>query len=151
MSAGFHNSLCGGIALGGLGIDLLCDVGDQVNRLLGRIIPQEPRQSGIHIDKSSFEGGTELSKEDRKTIGNDIRTVELGWPIGMPVCRKLEGYSGLREVRSEISDGCIARIIFYINGNEMILLHGFIKKTQKTPKNEIDLAVKRKKEHEKHE
>lgn len=92
-----------------------------------------------------------LSKEDRKTIGNDIRTVELGWPIGMPVCRKLEGYSGLREVRSEISGGCIARIIFYINGNEMILLHGFIKKTQKTPKSEIDLAVKRKKEHEKHE
>ena len=92
-----------------------------------------------------------LSKEDRKTIGNDIRTVELGWPIGMPVCRKLEGYSGLREVRSEISDGCIARIIFYINGNEMILLHGFIKKTQKTPKSEIDLAVKRKMEHEKHE
>jgi phage-related protein len=69
----------------------------------------------------------------------------------MPVCRKLEGYSGLREVRSEISDGCTTRIIFYINGNEMILLHGFIKKTQKTPKNEIDLAVKRKKEHEKHE
>jgi len=58
---------------------------------------------------------------------------------------------GLREVRSEISDGCTTRIIFYINGNEMILLHGFIKKTQKTPKNEIDLAVKRKKEHEKHE
>lgn len=92
-----------------------------------------------------------LNKEDRKTIGNDIRTVEMGWPIGMPVCRKLEGHSGLREVRSEISDGCIARIIFYINGNEMILLHGFVKKDRKIPKSEIDLAINRKKEHEKHE
>ena len=53
-----------------------------------------------------------LSKEDRKSIGNDIRTVELGWPIGMPVCCELEGYSGLREVLSEISGGCIATEYF---------------------------------------
>ena len=92
-----------------------------------------------------------LNREDRKMIGNDIRTIELGWPIGMPVCRKIEGYQGIREVRTEISDGSIARIIFYINGHEMILLHGFIKKAQKTPKKELDLAAKRKKEHEKHE
>jgi phage-related protein len=47
--------------------------------------------------------------------------------------------------------GRIARVIFYISQGEMILLHGLIKKSQKTPKQEIDLALKRKKEHEKYD
>ena len=85
-----------------------------------------------------------LSKDDRKIVGEDIKTVEYGWPIGMPVCRRLE--SKLYEVRSDISDKRIARVIFTVMGEYMILLHGFIKKSQKTPKNEIDLALKRKKE-----
>ena len=85
-----------------------------------------------------------LSVDDRKIIGQDIKTVEYGFPIGMPVCRKLE--SKLYEVRSNISDGRIARVIFTVMSEYMILLNGFIKKTQKTPKSEIDLALKRKKE-----
>jgi len=85
-----------------------------------------------------------LDKEDRKIIGKDIKTVEYGWPIGMPVCRKLE--SKLYEVRSDISDKKIARVIFTVMDEYMILLHGFIKKTQKTPKQDIDLALKRKKD-----
>ena len=85
-----------------------------------------------------------LSKEDRKAIGEDIKTVEYGFPIGMPVCRRLE--SKLYEVRSNISDKRIARVIFTIEASYMILLHGFIKKTQKTPKSDIDLALKRKKD-----
>jgi len=85
-----------------------------------------------------------LSKEDRKIVGDDIKTVEYGWPIGMPVCRRLE--SKLYEVRSDISDKKIARVIFTVIDDYMILLNGFIKKSQKTPKNEIDLAVKRKKD-----
>ena len=56
---------------------------------------------------------------------------------------------GLYEVRSSISDRRIARLIFVISGNEMVLLHGFIKKTQRTPKSDLDLALKRKKEYEK--
>jgi len=83
-----------------------------------------------------------LDKEDRKTIGENIKTVEYGWPIGMPVCRRLE--SKLYEVRSNISDKRIARVIFM--GEYMILLNGFVKKTQKTPRNEIELALKRVKE-----
>jgi phage-related protein len=85
-----------------------------------------------------------LDKDDRKKIGEDIKTVEYGFPIGMPVCRKLEGK--LYEVRSNISDGRIARVIFIVMSEYMILLSGFIKKSQKTPKNEIDLALKRVKE-----
>ena len=85
-----------------------------------------------------------LEKEDKKTVGVDIKVVEYGWPIGMPVCRPLG--KGLYEVRSHISYKRISRVIFTIIDDHMILLHGFIKKTQKTPKEEIVLALKRLKE-----
>ncbi|MGK6313852.1 type II toxin-antitoxin system RelE/ParE family toxin [Neorhizobium sp. DT-125] len=86
----------------------------------------------------------ELSREDRRQIGIDIQRVEFGWPIGMPYCRSL-GH-GLWEVRSDLASGRIARVIFFIHAGEMILLHGFEKKTQKTPNQEIELALKRKRE-----
>jgi len=86
----------------------------------------------------------DLSKDDRRIIGKDIQKVEFGWPIGMPYCRSLA--SGLWEVRSDISGGRIARVIFCIADGEMILLHAFIKKTQKTPPQDIDIARKRKRE-----
>lgn len=85
-----------------------------------------------------------LSKEDRKIIGSDIKTVEFGFPIGMPVCKNLS--NKLYEIRSNISDKRIARVIFTIKSKYMILLNGFIKKSQKTPKSEIDLALSRKKD-----
>lgn len=95
------------------------------------------------------EGGSEpvrnwllgLSPEDRKAVGNDIRTAEFGWPIGMPLCRPMR--KGLWEVRTNISDGRIARVLFCTADGEMVLLHGFIKKTQTTPKADLDLARKR--------
>ncbi|QOG13022.1 type II toxin-antitoxin system RelE/ParE family toxin [Arcobacter sp. FWKO B] len=86
-----------------------------------------------------------LDKEDRKIIGDDIKAVEYGWPIGMPVCRKLVG-TKLYEVRSNISSQRIARVIFVIMDEYMILLNGFIKKDQKTPKNEIDISLQRMKD-----
>ncbi|KAB1085556.1 type II toxin-antitoxin system RelE/ParE family toxin [Neorhizobium galegae] len=86
----------------------------------------------------------ELSREDRRQIGIDIQRVEFGWPLGMPYCRSL-GH-GLWEVRSNLSSGRIVRVIFFIHEEEMILLHGFEKKTQKTPAQDIDLALKRKRE-----
>lgn len=85
-----------------------------------------------------------LSRDDMKTIGEDIRTVEYGFPIGMPVCRPLG--DKLYEVRSDISDKQIARVIFTIIDSYMVLLHGFIKKTQKTPKQDIEIAKSRAKE-----
>ena len=90
-----------------------------------------------------------LNEEDRKIIGKDIQKVEFGWPIGMPYCKPLK--DGLYEVRSNITNQLIARIIFFIKTNEMVLLHGFIKKSQKTPKPDLDLAIKRKKEVEKND
>ena len=88
-----------------------------------------------------------LDRKDRRTIGKDVQKIEFGWPIGMPYSRPLG--QGLFEVRSDISDGRIARVIFFIRSNRMVLLHGFVKKTRKTPKSDLDLAVKRKKEVEK--
>ena len=84
-----------------------------------------------------------LDREDCKVIGIDIKTVEFGWPIGMPVCKPLG--KGIYEVRSNLKDN-IARTIFCIEEDQMILLHGFIKKSQKTPDKEIELALRRRKE-----
>lgn len=86
----------------------------------------------------------ELNATDRRTIGYDVQTVEFGWPLGMPTCRALGG--GLWEVRSNLSNGTVGRVIFCIVSGEMVLLHGFIKKTQKTPPHDLDLADKRRKE-----
>lgn len=70
-----------------------------------------------------------LSKEDKKIIGIDIKTVEFGWPMGMPICRFLG--DDLYEVRSHLSSKKITRVIFTIHKSEMILLHAFIKKRKK--------------------
>jgi phage-related protein len=86
----------------------------------------------------------ELPRNDRRIIGKDIQKVEFGWPIGMPYCRAL-GH-GLWEVRSDLTGGRIARVIFSIIRGEMVLLHGIEKKTQKTPTHDIELALKRMRE-----
>lgn len=82
-----------------------------------------------------------LPAEDRKVLGEDIKDVEFSWPIGMPLVRSLG--NGVWEVRSSLARGRIARVLFSIAGERMILLHGFVKKTRKTPKQDIDLALKR--------
>lgn len=87
------------------------------------------------------------SSEDRKRIGEDIKTVEFGWPIGMPVCRPLG--EGIYEVRTRLAQNRIARVLFYIDKKgRMVLLHGFIKKTQKTPDEELELARSNKSKHQ---
>jgi len=83
-----------------------------------------------------------LCLDDKKIIGEDMKTVEYGWPVGMPVCKSIG--NELYEVRSNLTDGKIARVIFVIEQGYMILLHGFIKKTQKIPKKDLELAKKRK-------
>ena len=84
-----------------------------------------------------------LSPEDRKIMGDDIRTAEFGWPVGMPLCRSIKGHKGLWEIRSNLSGGRIARVLFCVHEGAMLLLHGFVKKTQKTPDRELDVAAKR--------
>jgi phage-related protein len=85
-----------------------------------------------------------LDRSDRKIIGEDIKDVEFAWPIGMPLCRPLS--KGLWEVRSDLSQGRTARVLFCAHEGKMVLLHGFIKKTQKTPASDFELASKRMKE-----
>jgi len=89
-----------------------------------------------------------LSPEDRKRIGEDIKTVEFGWPVGMPVCRPLR--DGIYEVRASLRQNRIARVLFYFDKRgRMVLLHGFIKKAQKTPREDLDLAKSNKAKHQK--
>ena len=83
----------------------------------------------------------ELSAEDRKIIGTDIKEVQFGWPLGMPLVRKME--TGLWEIRCHLERRTV-RVFFTVSGKEMILLHAFIKKTQKTPQSELDAAKTRK-------
>ena len=85
-----------------------------------------------------------LPDADRHAIGTDLARVEFGWPVGMPLCRSLGG--GLWEVRSTVPSQRIARLIFCAAEGELFVLHGFIKKSQKTPAPDLKLARKRKKE-----
>ncbi len=82
----------------------------------------------------------ELQRKDRKIIGEDIKTVQFGWPLGMPLVKKIDTH--LWEIRSNLDDR-IARVIVTIYNKFIVLLHGFIKKTQKTPANDFKLAKKR--------
>ena len=85
-----------------------------------------------------------LDKDDRNVIGTDILAVQRGWPLGLPLCDALG--NGLWEVRSKLPQRRIARVIFAFDGGTIVLLNGFVKKTQKTPADEIGLAAKRLKE-----
>ena len=82
-----------------------------------------------------------LGRPDTLVIGEDIRVVQTGWPVGLPVCRPLG--EGLYEVRSSLPNGRIARILFCFHNNAIILLHSFIKKTHKTPIGDLRLAKER--------
>jgi phage-related protein len=81
-----------------------------------------------------------LERADRKILGEDVKTAQYGWPLGMPLIRKLE--PGLWEVRSHLPQG-IARILFTVGEGTMVLLHGFIKKSQKTPPADLRTARQR--------
>src|SRR5438094_1356052 len=81
-----------------------------------------------------------LPREERRIIGEDIKAVQFGWPLGMPLVRKLD--TGLWEVRSHLPAGT-TRVLFTAAEGRMILLHGFTKKSQKTPQNDLELAKTR--------
>lgn len=85
--------------------------------------------------------------DDRRRIGYDIQTVEFGWPLGMPACRPLR--DGINEVRTDLTQKRIARVLFYIDKlGRMVLLHGFIKKARRTPVEDLNLAHSNKRQHE---
>ncbi|HZT47555.1 MAG TPA: type II toxin-antitoxin system RelE/ParE family toxin [Hyphomicrobiaceae bacterium] len=86
----------------------------------------------------------QLPQADRHAIGRDLERVQHRWPIGMPLARPLG--KGLWEVRTSLAAGRIARVIFCFHEEELVALNGFIKKSRKTPRDELDLALSRKKE-----
>ncbi len=81
-----------------------------------------------------------LDRDSRKSIGEDIKTLQFGWPVGMPLARKLS--ENLWELRSRIATG-IARTFFTDYSGNLVLLHGFIKTSQKTPAKELAVAKRR--------
>ncbi|AXO12863.1 type II toxin-antitoxin system RelE/ParE family toxin [Thalassospira indica] len=89
----------------------------------------------------------QLDQPDRKSVGEDIATVEYGWPLGMPTCRPLG--NRLWEALSNISSKRIVRVILCIANQSVLLLHALTKKTQKTPPEDMNLALLRNKELEK--
>ena len=82
----------------------------------------------------------EMDRDSRRAIGQDIKTLQLGWPVGMPLARKMG--PDLWELRSQMRIG-IARTFFTLYKGNIVLLHGFAKKSQKTPAKEISVAKRR--------
>jgi phage-related protein len=85
-----------------------------------------------------------LSREDKRTVGRDMAKVQFGWPIGLPLCRPLSG--GLWEVRSSLATRREARVFFGFHDRTLIALHAIVKKTRKTPAEDLTLARQRLKE-----
>ncbi len=107
-----------------------------------------PVQRTIHVVFFRLDSGKEparewlksLDQEARRAIGADIKTLQIGWPVGMPLARKLS--DNLWELRTRLSAG-IARTFFTMHARKLVLLHGFIKKSQKTPARELSIARRR--------
>ena len=112
----------------------------------------EERAPEIPVRFYRTEGGTEpvlewlrsLENGDRRAIGLDLMRVQFGWPIGMPLVRSLK--EGLWEVRSTLPSQRVARLILCFHQGTLVVLHGFMKKTRKTPGEDIALAKRRMKE-----
>ena len=81
----------------------------------------------------------DLSEEERKIVGRDIKIIQFSWPEGMPLV-KPPG-EGLWELRSSFRDK-IARVIFTIHSGQFILLHGFVKKDRKIRKKDLEIALR---------
>lgn len=88
-----------------------------------------------------------LDDADRQAVGLDLMRVQYRWPVGMPLCRALG--DGLWEVRTSLPSKRIARVLFSVQQGRILVLHGFIKKTQKTPADDLALARRRNREFEK--
>jgi phage-related protein len=86
----------------------------------------------------------DMDKRERIVIGDDLRTLQFGWPIGMPLVRKLVDH--IWELRSSLPGNREARLLFTANESQLVILSGFIKKSQRTPAGEIELARMRLKE-----
>jgi phage-related protein len=85
-----------------------------------------------------------LPEHNRRAIGMDLQRVQYRWPVGMPLVRPMG--QGLVEVRTDLPDRTIGRVLICFHRGELYALHGFIKKSQKMPRADLNLARERKKE-----
>jgi len=85
-----------------------------------------------------------LDAPDRHAVGLDLMRAQWRWPVGMPLCRAMG--QGLWEIRTDLPSHRIARVLLCLHEGELVALHGFIKKSRKTPEDELALARKRQKE-----
>jgi phage-related protein len=86
----------------------------------------------------------ELPEEERQAIGRDLLRAQWRWPVGMPLCRPMG--NGLWEIRTDLPTKRTARVLICLHRNHLVALHGFIKKTRATPKDDLALARRRQKE-----
>lgn len=100
-------------------------------------------RNGVEVVRDSLRS---LDEADRHAIGMDLMRVQYRWPVGMPLCRPLG--EGLWEVRSSLPGNRIARVLFSVHQGRVVALHGFVKKTRKTPDEDLALARRRKREFE---
>jgi len=100
-------------------------------------------RSGVEVVRNWLR---DLDEADRNAIGQDLMRVQYRWPVGMPLCRSLG--EGLWEVRSTLPSSRIARVLFSVQQGRIVALHGFIRKTQKTPAVDLALARRRNREFE---
>jgi phage-related protein len=113
---------------------------------LSKIISKQPKLSVKFFQQQASDSEPvrdwlkSLPIDDRKAIGEDIKAAQYGWPLGLPLIDHLEG--DIWEVRTKLTNR-IARVLFVVDDATMVLLHGFIKKDQKTPKQELNLAKER--------
>lgn len=116
------------------------------------MIGSNPRQIPVVFYRTR--GGSEvvrdwlraLDEKERNAIGLDLMRIQFRWPVAMPLCRPMG--DGLWEIRTSLPSNRIARVMFCVTQERIVILSGFIKKTQKTPDEELALARKRKKEFE---
>ncbi|MBI5923393.1 MAG: type II toxin-antitoxin system RelE/ParE family toxin [Betaproteobacteria bacterium] len=109
--------------------------------MIRRTDPDEAYFWATHAGAEPVRGWLkELPATERKAVGEDIKTVQFGWPLGMPLVDHLAG--DIWEVRIKLANR-IARVLFALDGQTIVLLHGFIKKQQATPKPDLDLAKDR--------
>lgn len=114
------------------------------------MVSATPPKTPLSFFKSS--GGKEPVREwlkaleapDRQTVGQDLMRAQWRWPVGMPLCRAMG--QGLWEIRTDLPSHRIARVLLCLHEGGLVALHGFVKKTQKTPDDELALARKRQKE-----
>jgi len=105
-------------------------------------------QAHFYAQKSGREPVREflqaLDREDRKKVGEDIKACEIGWPLGMPLCRALR--DSIFEVRTSLKKRLV-RVLFSVEDSFMVLYHAFFKDTKKTDEADINLGAKRRKDY----